>query len=125
MILKTEDFTMIEIGDRKIVVKGIGKMLYQYGFPISMSVAYLKEKSIEVSFLHIADELLKHGWLPKTVLSRLSEEIQDDISGNSKHISIDEIEEFLAASYEDQREMIFKYLFGSKETALEWARKSL
>lgn len=69
---------VIEIGDRMICVKGIGKLFYQEGFPIYMSIDILKEKGIEVSLLHIADELYKNGWEPKTILQKLRQELSND-----------------------------------------------
>lgn len=116
-----EKYFLIEkIGGRLICLRGIGRMFYEKGFPISMSISVLKERDIETSILHIADECLKHGWLPETTVKKLKYEIEDAIIGDDesiKKIDISLLERFCYVSYEDQREMIFQYLFGmpSKE----------
>lgn len=108
-------------GDRQICISGIGRMFYQDGFPISMSVSILKSKNIECSMLHVADECLKNGWSAKTVINKLVTDFQDDIDHND--FDLNQLTTFCNASYEDQREMIFNYLFGNKQNALEWGRK--
>ena len=102
------------IGGRKIAIKGVGKMFFQDGFPISMAVSELKKKGAEVSILHVADECMKNGWSPKTTLNKLKADFEDDIDGNN--YDIDGLEKFCYAEYEDQREMIFQYLFGNPST---------
>jgi len=97
---------MIEIGTRKVVVRGFGKMFYQEGMPIGILAQEAVKKGFEISWLHVADELLKHGWSPETTYKKLREEMTD--SG----LPTSDIREFCDKSYEDQREMIFKYLFG-------------
>lgn len=108
---------VVTIGDRNICLSGIGKMFYQDGFPISMSVAELKKQGVEVSILHVADECLKHGWSPKTTYNKLVVDFEEDIEG----FSFDEtlLFEFCNAEYEDQREMIFRYLFGSSSSEVK------
>lgn len=112
-----------QFGDRTICIGGIGKMFYQDGFPISMSISKLKEKGIEVSILHVADECLKNGWSAKTTITKLCADFEEDIEEN--YYDIDLLKKFCNANYEDQREMIFNYLFQSKENALEWYRTKL
>ncbi len=107
--MKDQEIRYVSIGDRKIIVKGIGKLFYQDGFPISMAILKAKEKGIEVSLLHVADECLKHGWSEETVLKKLKEEFADDPNRNKYDIL--GLERFVHASYEDQREMIFQSLF--------------
>lgn len=119
--MKQEDkIEMIVIGNRKIVVRGLGKMFYQDGFPISIGAKKLKESGIDVSWLHVADELLKHGWSPDTVFKKLREDIVDGGGEESKD-QIVKIEAFCNLLtepwpdwYHKQREMIFEYLFGVK-----------
>ena len=62
---------IVTIGKRQIAVRGIGRLFYQDGFPITMSIQCLKEKNIEISILHIVDELIKHGWSNKTILNTI------------------------------------------------------
>lgn len=100
-----------EFGGRKIAIKGIGKMFYQGGFPISMAVSEFKKQGVEVSILHVADECLKNGWSAKTTFNKLKADFEEDIDGNEIDLGL--LEKFVWASYEDQREMIFQYLFGS------------
>lgn len=108
------DFLIEDFGGRKIVLKGVGKMFYESGYPIGMAIAEFKKQNIEVSILHVCDELLKNGFSPKTVVSKFSEDLQD-VKDDS--IDINVISEFCNVSYELQREMIFQSLFGisSKE----------
>lgn len=114
-----EDFETVEIGNRIIVIKGIGKMFYQEGFPLSLAITMFSEKGMEVSLFHVADELIKTGDFginkrgESTAFKRLSESLSETINGDVKpKTSIQELEKFCFSSYEDQREMIFKYLFG-------------
>lgn len=108
---------IITIGERQICVAGIGKLFYQDGFPVSMSRDILKEKGIELSWLHVTDELYKNGWTHKRCLTTLRNEIDDDdvfikvksfieVAGNHP------TKLYIDNGYEDQREMLFNYLFG-------------
>lgn len=116
------DFLIEQFGERAICLKGIGKMFYQDGFPISMSVDEMSKKGIEVSMLHVADECLKNGWSAKTTISKLREDFEIKTDW-------DLLERFCNSTYEEQREMIFEYLFGvstnevrsgQKEEPLNW-----
>ncbi len=99
------------IRDRWIVVKGVGKMYYQEGFPMSMGIDICRKKGYEVSILHIADELLKGtNWPEETVIRKIKDDFSDDPNHNSYDHEL--LTKFVHASYEDQREMIFQYLFG-------------
>jgi hypothetical protein len=73
-----------------------------------MSVLELGKKGIDVSLFHVADECLKNGWSPETTIKKLSEDFMDDKSILFKH---DKLTVFCNATYEDQREIIFQYLF--------------
>jgi hypothetical protein len=115
------DLLIEKFGGRTICFGGIGKMFYQEGFPISMAVSELNKKGVEVSILHVADECLKNGWSAKTTYNKLKAYFEDDIDGNSKNIDWQKLEHFCNLSndpyfknggYEEQREMIFQYLFG-------------
>ena len=110
--IRVEDF-----GDRKIAIKGVGKLFYQDGFPISMSISELKKRGIEVSIFHVADECLKNGWSAKTTFNKISADFQDDIDGNK--VDLEELKKFCYAGYEDQRDMIFNYLFKNKDEAMD------
>lgn len=101
------DFLIEQFGDRRICIRGIGKMFYQDGFPISFAINEFNKKGIEVSILHIADECLKHGWLPETTYVKLTDELRKDLTNNSKA----QLKKFCYATYEEQRAMIFEYLF--------------
>lgn len=116
-------FVVESINNNLICIKGIGKMFYQDGFPISMAVDYLKSKCIKVSILHVADECLKNGWPPETVIKKFKEDFND--SGNDNTLDIDLLRRFCNSSYEDQREMIFNYLFNSKEDAINWLKERI
>lgn len=99
-----------KVGNRTICIGGLGKLFYQDGLPIGISAQLLKNEGIETSFYHVADELLKHGWSSDTVISKMTEEMQDDL--NVDNTQIGEIISFCNADYKEQREMIFKFLFG-------------
>lgn len=98
-----------QFGDRLIAIKGIGKMFFQEGFPISMSVVELQKKGIEVSILHVADECLKNGWSAETTKRKLVDDFQDSLEILDENL----LDCFCDSDYETQREMIFQYLFGS------------
>lgn len=104
-----DDLLIERFGDRLICLKGVGKMFYQDGFPISMAVSELKKRGIEVSILHVADECLKNGWSAKTTYNKLKADFEDDIDKNAVDLNL--LENFCFAEYEVQREMIFQYLF--------------
>jgi hypothetical protein len=112
------DFRIAEIEGRRVVIKGVGKMFYQDGFPISMSISVLKERGFEVSIFHIADECMKNGWSPKTTFVKLKEDFEDGFKED--RCDFEALKKFCYASYEDQREMIFNYLFGTRDVAKKW-----
>jgi hypothetical protein len=118
-----KEFLVEQIGDRIICLKGIGKLFYQDGFPISLSISEMKNKGIEVSIFHVADECMKNGWSPKTTFNKLKADFEDDIDKNI--IDLDLLKKFCYSSYEDQREMIFKYLFFSKEQATNFLKSKV
>lgn len=105
------DIVVEQFGDRFICIKGVGKLFYQDGFPISMAVSILKEKGVEVSIFHVADECMKNGWSAKTTINKLKADFDDDIDKNN--FDLDELIKFCNSEYEEQREMIFNYLFKS------------
>jgi len=119
-------FKVIEIGDRKIVIGGVGKLFYQDGFPISICVTKLKAEGYEVSILHVADECMKNGWSAKTTYNKIKVDFEDDIEGamlkvEDKPSSYDWelLYQFCHSEYERQRDMIFEYLFkGDMNTAI-------
>ncbi len=103
-------------GNRNIAIKGVGKLFYESGFPISLTIQYLKERDIEVSILHVADECLKNNWSPKTVITKLV----DDFSDGNEKLDKEQLRIFCNSSYEEQREMLFVYLFVTKDCAYNW-----
>lgn len=109
------------INGREIAIKGVGKLFYQEGVPLEISADILFEKGVEISWLHIADELLKNGWSNKRVYNTLSH-----ILLYSKYESnIPLLKEFIYKEYNEQRDMIFNFLFENKEVAKNWLRCSL
>lgn len=123
MEMKSGEFLIDKIGGRSICLRGIGKLFYQEGFPILIAITELKKKGIEVSILHVADECLKNGWSPKTTLSKLKEDFEDGIDKNV--YDMDLLYKFCHADYDEQRRIIFNYLFGSEAIALDWARNKM
>lgn len=116
-----QDFEVIEIDGRKIVIRGIGKSFYQDGFPIAMAVSMFLEKGFSVSLFHLADELLKNGWSPDRVMKTLSAELADTIQGDQKiYFDPMSLSVFCHADYEAQRLMIFDDLFGDVQKAKHW-----
>lgn len=121
--MKEKAFRTIQIDNRTICIGGIGKLFYQKGFPISIAISTFKQKGIEISIFHVADECLKNGWSPKTTFNKLKADFEDDIDKNSYDLTA--LERFCYAEYGEQREMIFQYLFSTKEQAIEWFRKEI
>jgi len=119
---------VVDIGDRRIAVKGVGKMFYQDGYPLSMSVMELGKRGIEVSLLHVVDELWGNGWSWQTIERKLQGELDEDIDKNLK-VDFDYLKTFYRCidtdrrngGYEQSREMIFQYLFGGdNQLAKDW-----
>lgn len=110
------------INGQKICLSGVGKLFYQDGLPISISANKLKKQGIKLSWLHVADECLKHGWSPKTTYRKIREDIADS---GEKLFDTELLYNFCHTSYEDQRDMIFKDLFKDVEQAKEWLEKQL
>lgn len=113
-------FLIQKFGDRTICIKGVGKMFYQHGFPISMSVSEFEKRGIEISFLHVIEEFWENGWSWKTIEMKLKGELEEDITKILK-IDFDYLKNFYDCleqprrsngGYEESREIIFKYLFG-------------
>lgn len=131
-VFMEQDFLIEKFDNRLICLKGVGKLFYQEGFPISLSVSKMKENGIEVSLLHVADECLKNGWSAKTTINKLKADFEDDIDGNIYDLEL--LEKFCYASYDEQREMIFEYLFkcktddvrrGQNKEPINWLRAVL
>lgn len=130
------------INGRKIAIGGIGTAFYQNGYPIEIAIMDLKEQGINVSYLHIADELYKHGWNLKTILRAFS-------TGDGYLCDIDLIKKFVSAGmesdipeyreplpdgrtyiygttgYEAQRKIIFDYLFPSEANAMNFLKDAI
>ena len=113
---------VVEVSGRRIIVRGIGRLFFEHGLPIGMSVRKAEEDGFEVSWLHIADDLLKNGIPPDSVLSKIREEASDSALGTVDMVAV---EMFVWMDYDDQRAMIFEYLFGDRETALAWGRANI
>jgi hypothetical protein len=116
------DFLVESFGDRNICIKGIGKLFYEQGFPISMSISELKKHNIEVSIFHVADECFKNGWNSKTVFNKLKADFEDDIQNN--YLNVDELKRFCYSDYETQREMIHQYLFKDIDS-INWLKTKI
>lgn len=115
----TQVLTIEKFGDRLICIKGVGKMFYQEGFPLSISVSKLKKNGIELSILHVVEELWDNGWSWQTIERKLKGEIDEDID-KVLDIDFDLLHNFYRnleqpnrsnGGYEKSREMIFRYLF--------------
>lgn len=106
----------VYIREKLIAIKGVGKLFYQDGFPIAMAVTNLASKGIEVSILHVADECMKNGWSGKTTFNKLKVDFAE--SAETRSLDLNVLEKFCFSTYEEQREMIFQYLFNesSEET---------
>lgn len=118
--MNTGDFIVEKFGDRNICVGGVGKMFYQEGFPLSISVEEFSKQDIDVSLLHVVEEFWNNGWSWKTVEMKLRGELEGDINKVLK-INFGELMSFYhcleqpqrsRGGYEKSREMIFQYLFG-------------
>lgn len=105
---------LITIRDRKILIKGVGRLFYERGLPISIVIDEMVKKGIEVSIFHVADECLKHGWSKETTYKKLKEDLFYDFPM---------LKDFIYAEYERQREMINEYLF--KDTNQEQYLRNL
>lgn len=114
-----KDFKIEVFGDRWICLKGVGKLFYQEGFPISMASAELKKRNIEISFLHMIEEFWDNGWSWKTIEIKLRGELEEDID-KSLDFDFEYLKNFYDCleqpqrsngGYEKSREMIFQYLF--------------
>ena len=103
----------ITIGSRKIIIKGIGRAFYELGYPIGITTLTAIENGYEISWLHIADELLNE-WSPKTVFSKLLGEI-DNMIPTDERPNVKEIYNFCFSDYDTQRQMIYNYLWVDKE----------
>lgn len=112
---------IINIGNRNIVIGGIGKSFYQDGLPLSISIPELIRKGFDVSILHIVDEFIRNGWSTDTILSKLKEEVSD----GGLNVDLQLIKSFCESSYEDQRSMIFESLFSDVEMAKKWLKSQL
>jgi hypothetical protein len=111
--MRDSNIIVTTIGSRKIVIKGIGKMFYQNGFPIPIAIQQANDRGYEVSILHVADECLRNGWSGDTVIKKFREDFAD--SGLTT--DMDTLKKFVFSDYEDQRQMIFDYLFRSENDA--------
>lgn len=112
----TESFEIDTFGERNICIGGIGRLFYESGYPISMSIANFKKVNIECSIYHIAKECLNNGWSAKTTFNKLKADFEEDI----ENTDFDEkaLEAFCNADYDQQCAMIHEYLFkGNRELA--------
>ena len=127
--------TMFREGKPPLIVAGIGKMFYEQGFPLHISFDILKERGFEISLLHVADELYKHGWKDKSIINAIASDFPESrdlikqfcavgrSTGEVKSITdLPPGREYIYSEggYEEQREMIFKYLFSDVDAAKSW-----
>lgn len=87
-----------------VIVRGLGRFIFEQGLPLSIMIDELKIRgNLKISFLHLADELMRNGWSGDKTISYLEKEaVIEDFKL---------LREFCDASFEDQRTMIFKFLF--------------
>jgi len=113
-------FKFVEVYNKIICVGGVGKLFYQEGFPIAMTVEEFSNKGIEISFLHLVNELWDNGWGWKTIESKLKGELQDDINNQLSGLDLELLKQFYDnleqprranGGYEASREMYFQYLY--------------
>lgn len=122
---------VVEIDNRKIAIKGVGKLFYEKGFPLALSVERLSEKGIETSLYHVVEEFWNNGWSWKTIESKLRGEVEDDkrlkIDFENLKYFYDCLEQPKRANggYEESREIIFKYLFSSETAAKEYLKNNI
>lgn len=110
-----------KFGKRVICTKGIGKIFYQEGLPLSIAISELRKKNIEVSMLHVVEEFWENDWSWKTIRAKLKGEMDIDID-KSMNIDFNKLKHFYDCleqprrsngGYEESREIIFKYLFNT------------
>ena len=78
-------FNIITVNDRNICTKGVGKLFYEQGFPLSQTADILKEKGIEISWFNVIDEFWNNGWSWETIEMKLIGEQGLDILGSMKN----------------------------------------
>lgn len=110
------EFQIININNKDICIRGVGRLFYQEGFPVSMSIIEFKKKNVEVSMLHVASECMNNGWSGKTTYNKLLADFEEDISDNK--FDLESLYKFCFSEYEDQREMLFQYLFNSSSNEI-------
>lgn len=110
--MNIKGFIIERLGNRNVVLQGIGKLFYQNGFPVSMAIKEFSNAGIEVSLLHVADECLKNGWSADTTITKLT----DDFNDGGMVIDKELLTVFCNSSYGEQRDIIFKSLFINEPT---------
>lgn len=110
------DIKVFNYRDRKIVIAGIGKLFYEAGFPISLTLFKLQEQGLELSIFHVASELLDRRWPPETVYSKIKEDIET--YGEKRIVITQLLYDFIFGDIELQRLIIFKYLFNKSPLEL-------
>lgn len=101
-----KNFKIIKIDDERWVLGGLYKTYQETGLPIGIQIDTAIKEGLNVSILHLADEMLKE--MP---IERAERTIKEESGLSNFDFDLDEVREFLHASYEDQREMIFQNLF--------------
>lgn len=105
------DLRIENIGNRRICIGGVGVLFYQEGFPIGMSAKELGKLGIELSWLHVAKELMYQYNSNERLFAKLKEEAEDaKIDGLI--VDLDILRDFVYGSFEDRQKYIFAYLFG-------------
>lgn len=61
--------------DGKLVVRGIGKMYFETGLPLSIIFDRLKDNNLQPSFLHLYDELMGNGMKHDRIVHLFSEHV--------------------------------------------------
>lgn len=133
---------VFEYSGKRIAVRGVAESFYKDGFPLSMTISYLKKEGVEVSYLHLVDDLWNNGWSWKTIKNKFSEEKDLDIENNMS-FNIEVLKSFYDlleqpkrsnGGYEESREMIFQHLFqvttdsvrkGESKEPVKWFKNTI
>lgn len=100
------------LGVKNLII-GCGSMMMTHGTPLSIQIDLCKREGFDISPLHFADELLKGGFNPTNVIRKIQEETVD--AGVSWPMDL--IRKFVFSGYEEQRAILFEYLYGNEDKA--------
>ena len=118
---------IIEINGNKIVIKGIAKLYFEQGIPISITMAKCFDNQLVVNSYKLVDEFIKAGIHNDRIDSIMTEAVHEliEIPHEQRLKIIKDIRLFLVADYETQREFIYNSLFNSTDIAKNYLRDQL